>query len=543
MISLRLLIFCVMVSITLIPIFSLSLWTNKIIKEQVYDSVNEKHLLIANNITFALNRYTMDLSSALKTAVRSLNSNTNKHITDDLLKQLNIHTLGKYSQNGRRLKTYFGNTIYTPNSLFSLKIDNHSLDIDTVYFSDLKQGFLPEPSIFIYLKDDQQQLWLAALNRNYIKQIQSLISFGEKGHAAIVDKKGRILAHPNKAWEASGKNISKVSIVKKMMAGEKGVTQFYSPALKQNMIAGFNVIDQTGWGVMVPQPISELDIGIDKVTQSTLIISLISFFTAALLSWWIAGIITHPIKNLARRTNRIAGSYDSKSSNKTSKIPPTKEFSALMLSFNHMAKQIEKDKLDLSQKVNERTLELKASEEKSRHLANLDYITGLASRMSAINTLEKLTEQKADFALLFIDLDNFKPINDKYGHITGDRLLQAVAKRIRSENSHNNNLAARYGGDEFLIIINKPTDLESLMAEVNDILTLLSTPYIIDGLELHIGACIGIARNILGQNTNADQLINQADQAMYQAKSKGKNKAILYSPLLNNQVNITKKAQ
>jgi len=532
-----------MISITLIPIFSLSLWTNKIIKEQVYDSVNEKHLLIADNITFALNRYTMDLSSALKTAVRSHNTNTNQHITDDLLKQLNIHTLGKYSQTGRRVLTYFGDIIYTPNSLFSLKIDNQSLDINTVYFSDLKQGFLPQPSIFIYLKDDQQQLWLAALNRNYIKQIQSLISFGEKGHAAIVDRKGRILAHPNKAWEAAGKNISKVSIVKKMMAGESGVLQFYSPALKQDMIAGFNVIEQTGWGVMVPQPISELDISIDKVKQSTLIISLISFITAALLSWWIAGIITHPIKTLARRTNRIAGSYDNKSNNKKTRIPPTKEFSALMLSFNHMAKQIEKDKLDLSKKVNERTLELKESEEKSRNLANLDYITGLASRMAVINTLEELTEQQADFALLFIDLDNFKPINDKYGHITGDRLLQAVAKRIRSENTHKNNFAGRYGGDEFLIIINKPADLESLMTQVNEILNLLTTPYIIDGLELHIGACIGIARNTLGQSTNADQLIHQADQAMYQAKAKGKNKAILYSPLLNNQSNMIKKAQ
>ena len=542
MISLRLLIFCVMISITLIPIFSLSIWTNKIIKEQVYDSVNEKHLLIANNITFALNRYTKDLSSALKTSASSHNTNKNKHITDDLLKQLNIHTLGKYNKSGKRVITYFGDTIYTPNSLFSLKIDVQLLEVDKVYFSDLKQGFLPEPSLFLYLKDDQEQLWLAVLSRKYIKQIQSLISFGEKGHAAIVDKKGRILAHPREDWENTGKNLSKVSIVKQMMAGETGVSQFYSPALEEDMIAGFNVIDQTGWGVMVPQPISELDISIGKIKQITLTISLISFFTAALLSWWVAGIITHPIKTLARRTNRIAGSYDHKLNDRKSRLPPTKEFSALMLSFNHMAKQIEKDKLELSKKVYERTIELKESEAKSRNLANLDFITGLASRMSAINTLEQLTEKKADFALRFIDLDNFKPINDKFGHITGDRLLQAVARRIRSENDHKNNLAARYGGDEFLIIINKPGDLDSLMAEVNEILALLTTPYIIDGLELHIGACIGITRNNRGQNTNADQLIHQADQAMYQAKAKGKNRAILYSSLLEHQNEALKKA-
>jgi diguanylate cyclase (GGDEF)-like protein len=213
-------------------------------------------------------------------------------------------------------------------------------------------------------------------------------------------------------------------------------------------------------------------------------------------------------------------------------MPPTKEFSALMLSFNHMAQQIEKDKLELSQKVNERTIELKEAEEKSRNLANLDFITGLANRMSAINTLEKLTDKQEDFALLFIDLDNFKPINDKYGHITGDRLLQAVARRIRSENTRKNNLAARYGGDEFLIIIHRPGDLDNLMSEVNQILDLLTTPYIIDGLELHIGACIGITRNIPTKKTTADQLIHQADQAMYHAKERGKNKAILYSSTL-----------
>ena len=532
MISLRLLIFCVMTSITLIPIFGLSLWTNKIIKEQVYEAVNEKHLLIANNITFALNRYTKDLSSALKTSVISRNTNTNKEVTNRLLQQLNIHTLGKYNHKGRRIMTYFGDTIYTPNSLFSLRIDSQSITKNKVYFSDLKHGFLPEPSLFLYLKDDQNQLWLAALNRKYIKEIQSLISFGEKGHAAIVDKKGRILAHPNSDWESSGKNISKVSIVKKMMAGETGVSQFFSPALMQDMIAGFNVIDRTGWGVMVPQPIGELDVSIDRIKQLTLIIALISFSTAALLSWWISGIITHPIKALAKRTNRIAGSFDSKPNGKKSRMPPTKEFSALMLSFNHMAQQIEKDKSELSKKVHERTVELKEAEEKSRNLANLDFITGLASRMSAINTLEELTEKQEDVALLFIDLDNFKPINDKYGHITGDRLLQAVAKRIRSENTRKNNLAARYGGDEFLIIIHRPGDLDNLMSEVNQILDLLTTPYIIDGLELHIGACIGITRNIPTHKTTADQLINQADQAMYHAKAKGKNKAILYSSTL-----------
>ena len=542
MISLRLLIFCVMISITLIPIFGLSLWTNKIIKEQVYSSVNEKHLLIANNLTFALNRYILDLQSALKTSIRSHNTNSDKHITDSLLQQLNIHTLGKYKSNGRRATTYFGDATYTPNSLFSLKIDSQSLETNKVYFSDLKQGFLPNPSLFIYMKDNQNQLWLAALSRSYIKEIQSLISFGEKGHAAILDQKGRILAHPNEAWETSGKNISQVSIVKKMMAGESGVAQFYSPALEQDMIAGFNVVDKTGWGVMVPQPLSELDSSIEQVKQSTLIISLISFIAAALLSWWVSGIITHPIKTLARRTNRIAGSYDNKSNTKKSRIPPTKEFSALMLSFNHMAAQIEKDKLELTDKVNKRTLELKQAEEKSRNIANLDYITGLASRLFAINTLEKLTEEQADFALLFIDLDNFKPINDKHGHITGDRLLQAVAKRIRSENSHKNNIAARYGGDEFLIIINKTTDLDSLMADAYEILDLLTTPYIIDGLELHIGACIGIARNTISHQMDADQLIHQADQAMYQAKSRGKNKVILYSPLLNNQMKMAKKA-
>jgi len=93
---------------------------------------------------------------------------------------------------------------------------------------------------------------------HYIAKLQRQITFGEHGHAAILDRSGSIIAHPNAEWSAAMKNISAVMPVGYMIAGESGVVEFYSPAAKMDMISGYATVPGVGWGVMVPQPLTEL---------------------------------------------------------------------------------------------------------------------------------------------------------------------------------------------------------------------------------------------------------------------------------------------
>ena len=100
---------------------------------------------------------------------------------------------------------------------------------------------------------------LGELRTDLIEELRRTIRFGEKGHSAIVDKFGRVIAHPNPKWMEEMHDLSAQDLVQKMMRGESGVTEFYSPFLKEQMVAGYAAVPEIGWGVMVPQPKSEIE--------------------------------------------------------------------------------------------------------------------------------------------------------------------------------------------------------------------------------------------------------------------------------------------
>lgn len=157
--------------------------------------------------------------------------------------------------------------------------------------------------------------------------------------------------------------------------------------------------------------------------------------------------------------------------------------------------------------------------------AQHDNLTGLLNRQAfqhkAQDILELSKQNNSLVAFCYIDLDNFKPINDSYGHDAGDALLIEVAKRLK-DSSRSSDLKVRLGGDEFMLVFAdlKIADNARLIAE--KILTGLSQPYYIKNQELIIGASIGIS--IFPENgSSLEDLVNAADLAMYQIKHQGKN--------------------
>ncbi|WCK53170.1 EAL domain-containing protein [Aneurinibacillus sp. Ricciae_BoGa-3] len=166
-----------------------------------------------------------------------------------------------------------------------------------------------------------------------------------------------------------------------------------------------------------------------------------------------------------------------------------------------------------------------------QYQASHDFLTGLPNRFKFNEDLQYRVSQNGEngIAVMFIDLDRFKNINDTLGHGTGDRLLKAVAERI-TEILSNEETFYRLGGDEFTVLLTGHSDDAAVLAKAHQILERLTTPFILEGRheEFFIAGSIGISIFPCG-GTDAEDLVKNADRAMYRAKELGGNRAELYT--------------
>lgn len=157
--------------------------------------------------------------------------------------------------------------------------------------------------------------------------------------------------------------------------------------------------------------------------------------------------------------------------------------------------------------------------------ANHDALTKLPNRNFFIKTLENEVEvckfSNQTFAVLFIDLDDFKQVNDCMSHRTGDALLQSVAKRIKRQ-MRDNDMVARLGGDEFVVLVRNPKSNKQLQLLADRVLASLRRPFTIEQKKVIIGGSVGMSI-FPAHGETADELMAHADIAMYAAKKKGKN--------------------
>jgi len=167
----------------------------------------------------------------------------------------------------------------------------------------------------------------------------------------------------------------------------------------------------------------------------------------------------------------------------------------------------------------------KATEEQIRQLAHYDALTGLPNRNLLMqllrHALAKTKRRGTPLAILVIDLDGFKKVNDSLGHVAGDSLLAVFAQRL-SSCLRKSDIAARLGGDEFVVVIDDFDSPSSVGAIAERVLTAASTPFQIDKRECTVSASVGVA-TYPQAGEDIDALIKNADDAMYAAKHAGKN--------------------
>ena len=181
---------------------------------------------------------------------------------------------------------------------------------------------------------------------------------------------------------------------------------------------------------------------------------------------------------------------------------------------------------------------------KLRYSAFHDSLTGLPNRAWLMKRLGSLLKgnnehKNSTFAILFIDLDRFKVVNDSFGHLVGDKLLQIVARRLRICLSPQDSIAC-FGGDEFAILLENIAEVEDAIATAEQIQTLLSKPFQLNDYEVFTGVSIGITLSTLGYHRPEDML-RDADIAMYQAKTQEKGSYALFNRAM--QVGIMARLQ
>ncbi|MGB5824367.1 MAG: EAL domain-containing protein [Proteocatella sp.] len=194
--------------------------------------------------------------------------------------------------------------------------------------------------------------------------------------------------------------------------------------------------------------------------------------------------------------------------------------------------------LNLEKNVVERTRELEMKNQELYSTANIDPLTKIPNRRNFMNKLDNMIENGGGgnhFAVLFIDLDRFKAINDWYGHDTGDAVLIDTARRIRAVIG-NLDFLARLGGDEFVVILEGIRNIEDSLNRANEIVEEFRKTFVVDGKNIVSTISIGISVYPVNSRQRTE-LMKFADVALYRAKTQGKNRVVIYDRYMKEEEN------
>jgi diguanylate cyclase (GGDEF)-like protein/PAS domain S-box-containing protein len=300
--------------ISIIPVLFLALWIKKPVLEREIIKANEKHLLIATSIAHSLERYAIDVTAIFRFVVTNKSADISGLDLAPLLNHIHLQKVFLSDSEGYISKEYSLNkadklSSPLPESLLSqfhaALLSNTAL-INDVVFTGVLPGHDAEPTLYLVMPLSQGRLAIGVLSTTYFKELQQSISFGIRGHAAIFDHQGKVIAHPRQDWVDHMKNLTTLEPVTQMLAGHRGVTIFDSPAINQPVVAGYTTVPKLGWGVMIPQPMSELQRSAADLAKITFEIVLLGLLGAGILSWWLAGFLSQPVLAITQATRKLS---------------------------------------------------------------------------------------------------------------------------------------------------------------------------------------------------------------------------------------------
>ena len=305
--------------------------------------------------------------------------------------------------------------------------------------------------------------------------------------------------------------------------------------ITQGVPTGFTILLRTEKDILVIRPAPFW------TPQKTLVLLALSFLLIVIVLFWVEALrrrIRRQDAALEKAKQTAQAIHDlSSAMHEVSKeekfdtqvsVQGNEEIAQLVVSFNRMLSQLL-----------ERDCAKREAEAKLQHQALFDDLTGLPNRRLLTDRLSQglatARRENHKIALLYIDLDGFKLVNDSFGHAAGDLVLIGVAQRLKSRIREADTLA-RIGGDEFTVLLTHIGCKEDAEKVAEQLLEGFGSPFTIEGHEITIGASVGISTFPDHESEN-DDLLQQADTAMYQAKKQGKNRVFHF----NNSLSISVK--
>jgi len=320
-----------------------------------------------------------------------------------------------------------------------------------------------------------------------------------------------------------------------LLINSKG-NQIYSDWKENQFVAGKAVKlgNQVLGAVAVGLSTEPLNEKIAAYTQRSLILVLISILLGSLLSFWLGRQITNPLRELAN----IACQMSAGDIFVQIDIPSKDEIGQLGDAFNHMTTSIQKREFELRElaaglerTVEERTIELRRHNKQLERIAIEDPLTGIYNRRYFFELAEKEVERakryKNPLSVVILDADNFKRMNDNFGHLIGDQILVNLAK-LCLNNIRSLDILARYGGEEFVILMPEATkkDAQKIAERLRKLVA--ETSMVTGALDVMITISLGVASWNCNQELNFDSLLVRADQALYQSKEYGRNRVSIW---------------
>ena len=538
-----------MVVVAVLPVSFIAIHLHKTAWENSWREIQEKHQLLAENLALPIQIFInnhFDILNLLSISISSQvnDSNAIQNILDKSF--VKLHGFGSLyfiNPQGKIQAYQVADDMEVNQSEMSLyEFAEHRgylfvKQFERRYLSGIQASPLNlKPTIFMGVPVFSGNgiflgVLLADIRVSVMDALRQNIKFGAMGHSAIVDQNGRVIVHSNADWMEEMKDLTALPVIQSMLAGKHGVTEFYSHYLKEDMVTGYASVDGIGWGVMVPQPKSEISAQVNKFMISNYLWAGIGLLLAIIFAWLLSYWITRPINRVARASQKLLendfrGEFDSPADNEPYEARHLGyALKSLVRGLQHSRDEVAQLNAGLNKRVNEASRQLRAANEKLEETVRNDFLTSLVNRryfeIDLLDILSRNHSESIHLSLLLFDIDNFKEVNDSYGYVSGDAVLTNIARTLESF-MRQDDVVARYAGDQFVLRIH--CDQHVALSRANQIRDAIEEQKISwRNKVLKVTVSVGVYSDVVSDNLKVDNILHNVDVAMFEAKKNGRN--------------------
>lgn len=294
-----------------LPLAVFWVWPHARIVETETEKVSDRYLLLAQNLSTVLELYHRDVVTTLGAFADAIADGGGAEAAV-LFQDLNFREICVVDAVSGDVRTsYFPETYPCPDQMPPEKMALFQQLVSTqeVGMSRVLRPSGAAPRIYLATKSGTD-LVVGAINTDFFQQTFEQVKFGRQGHALVVDHTGQVLAHPKPDWAARAVSLADLAPVVGVLNGEDGVAQFFSPALQQEMLSGFATVPGPGWGVIVPQPVSELEEVAAQFNRDSLVVLSVGLGFSLLLALVVSVQFSRRLGNIATAVRRLTQEQD-----------------------------------------------------------------------------------------------------------------------------------------------------------------------------------------------------------------------------------------